>query len=54
VVDLTACCLAALLEADIGPYCNILAMQVPAVRTEQSLVLDRSLIWSCRGLVPHL
>jgi hypothetical protein len=33
-VDITLCCLAALPEADVGPYCSILAMQVTAVRTD--------------------
>jgi hypothetical protein len=32
-VDITVRCLAALSEADVGPYCSILAMQMTAVRT---------------------
>jgi hypothetical protein len=34
-VDLTTCCVAPLPEADVGPYCSILAMQVRVVRTER-------------------
>ncbi len=30
-VDLIPCCLAAVPEADVGPYCSILAIQVAAM-----------------------
>ncbi len=44
-VDLTPCCLAALPEADVGPYCSILAVQVTIVRKDRppspaELILD--------------